>query len=531
MPRVRLAEVCAALSLTTDLASGAPFEKGLRTCVVATAFAELLGADEADRTAVFYAALLRSLGCTAHASENAALFLDDVAFQAAFKRLDPGAPAVFDRQLRAFGAWAPAQQDGLRQRFLRLAPVDGPRAARACCEVSRALGGLLGLPVRAVDALDDVYERWDGLGLPGVRRGEELSWVARVVHVAEQAVFAHADGGVPAARAEVVRRAGGHLDPGLAAAFVSDAGDLLAALAAPDLLVAVVAAEPGPAPVVGPADRTALCRALAAVADLKGRWLLGHSGHVAAVADAGAVASGFPDAERPSVQAAALLHDLGRVTVSSAVWDRPGPLGAADRERVRLHAYWTDRILRRCPALADLAGPAAAHHERCDASGYHRGVGSTDLSRAARLLAAADVFAAVTEPRPYRGAGTPDSARAVLAAEVAAGRLDREACDAVLTGAGATPVRAAWPCGLTGREVDVVRLAARGRSDRAIAAQLGISPRTVGHHLAHVYDKTGRRTRAGVAVFAMEHGLLPGWAEPPMRTPGPPGHPRPATGT
>jgi DNA-binding CsgD family transcriptional regulator len=198
------------------------------------------------------------------------------------------------------------------------------------------------------------------------------------------------------------------------------------------------------------------------------------------------------------------------VAVSSEIWDRPGSLGAADIERVRLHTYWTDRVLRRCAGLAPLAELAAGHHERCDASGYHRGVGGAELSFGARLLAAADVFAALTETRPHRPALDAAGARTTLMAEVDAGRLDADACAAVIAGAGLPRPRRAWPCDLTDREVEVLRLAARGMSNRAIAGELRVSDRTVGHHLAHIFDKTGRRTRAGAAVFAMEHGLVPG---------------------
>jgi HD-GYP domain-containing protein (c-di-GMP phosphodiesterase class II) len=116
------------------------------------------------------------------------------------------------------------------------------------------------------------------------------------------------------------------------------------------------------------------------------------------------------------VHAAALLHDLGRTAVSSEIWNRAGPLGPADRERVRLHSYWTERVLARCPAIATLAPVAAAHHERLDGSGYHRGAGATELRPAARLLAAADAFAAMTESRPHRPAlAACDAARELMA--------------------------------------------------------------------------------------------------------------------
>lgn len=373
--------------------------------------------------------------------------------------------------------------------------------------------GSPGLPAPAVDSLEDVYERWDGLGIPDRRRGDELTLIGRIVYVAEQAVFAHADGGAGAAKAEVTRRAGGHLDPDLAAAFAGDAGELLAVTGAPDLLAEVVAAEPGAGASVDGARVEELCGALAIVADLKGSDLIGHSAHVVVTTDAAARAAGLAEEDRQRLRAAGYLHDLGRVAVPSSVWDRSGPLGAAEWERVRLHSYWTDRILHRCPSLAPLAELAAGHHERCDGSGYHRGVRATELPFPARLLAAADVFAAATEPRPYRQAHSTESARELLIAEADAGRLDHEACAAVAEGAGLPRPRRSWPLDLTDREVEVLRLTARGMSNRAIAEELVIAERTVGHHLAHIYDKAGRRTRSGAAVFAVEHGLLPGQPE------------------
>ncbi|MEU8896374.1 HD domain-containing phosphohydrolase [Nocardia sp. NPDC048505] len=506
-PAIRVTEVLAALSLTTDLATGAPFEKGLATCLVATALAERIGLDQTDRRVVFHAALLGAIGCTSRASENAGAFADDIAFQRAFHVLDPGDPPVFAAQLEHFGAWAPDVQPQVRERYVNSPPENTVAAVRSVCEVSRALGPRLGLPEAAVLALTEVKERWDGLGAPEHLRGEQISLPGRIVHVAEQAVLAAAGRDRRAAEAELRRRAGGHLDPDLVAAFAADA--LWDCLEAPDALTAVMHAEPGVPVYIRPAERLHLCLALAVVVDLKGRWLLGHSGHVADIACAAAELSGSSAAERADLRAAALLHDIGRAAVSTAIWDRPGPLGPGDWERVRLHTYWTDRILRRCPGLADLADLAAGHHERLDGTGYHRGVRSHDLPRTARILAAADVFAALTEPRPHRPAHTGDEAAALLLAEAGAGALDTGACAAVIEAAGLRKPRTELPCGLTEREVDVLRLAARGLSNRKIAAELVVSERTVGHHLAHIYDKTGRRTRAGAAVFAMEHGLLP----------------------
>ncbi|MFC9998727.1 HD domain-containing phosphohydrolase [Nocardia sp. NPDC127526] len=510
MASIRVTEVLAALSLTTDLATGMPFEKGLAVCLVANAVAEQVGLDESDRRIVFHAALLGAVGCTSRASENAEAYADDIAFQQAYHTLDPGDPEVFRDQMTHFGQWAPETQAAMRDRFITQAPKGAPIAVRSVCEVSRALGPRLGLPEAAVLALTEVKERWDGLGAPDRLCGDAVSLPGRILHLAEQAVLAFRTRDRAAALGELRRRAGGHLDPDLVGVFTTDPDVVWDVLDRPDLLTAVVDAEPGLPTIIRPEDRDHLCMAMAVVVDLKGRFLLGHSGHVAQLADAAAGLSGMNRTDRAALRAAALLHDIGRAAVSSSVWDRPGPLGPGDWERVRLHSYWTDRVLRRCPSLADLAEVASGHHERLDGSGYHRGVRVHDLSPGARLLAAADVFAAMTEPRPHRPAHKPSEAAAHLSAEAAAGRLDRDACAAVVEAAGLRPARAEYPCGLTEREVDVLRLAARGLSNRQIAAELVLSERTVGHHLAHIYDKTGRRTRAGAAVFAMEHGLLPG---------------------
>jgi HD-GYP domain-containing protein (c-di-GMP phosphodiesterase class II) len=511
---IRLALLLGALSLTTDLGAGVPFEKGLRTCVAASRLADALGLGCADRHAAYFAALLRSLGCTAHASVFAEMFDDDVAIQRELKTLDLDDPALLPAQTARFAAWAgTARAQELTARFAVEVPAQGAALGRGACEVSAALGTSLELPEGAIAALDEVYERYDGQGFPEGRGGDDLTIAARVVHVAEQAVMAHSHGGCEAAAQEVARRAGGHLDPDICASFAANREPILGALDAPDLLAAAVAAEPPPRITVPARDLDRVCSAFASFADLKGRFLLGHSAHVAGLADRAAVLIGCDDEGRSTVRAAALLLDLGRVGVSSAVWDRPGQLGPVEWERVRLHSYWTERILMRCPPLARLAPLAAAHHERLDGSGYHRAAKGSELSIGGRLLAAADVFAAMTEARPHREAHSRSEAARALHDEVRDGRLDATAVGAVVEAAGLPRRRTAWPNDLTDREVDVLRVLARGLGNREIAEALVLSPRTVQHHLASVYDKIGLHTRAGAAVFAIEHGLVPAPAD------------------
>jgi HD-GYP domain-containing protein (c-di-GMP phosphodiesterase class II) len=508
--RLRLAEILGALSLTTDLGAGVPFEKGLRTCVVAAVLTEHLDLQRDDRQAVYFAALLRSLGCTAHASSFADMFDDDVAVQRALKTLHPEDPGWAAAQTERFAAWAGRERGReLTARFTDLLAVEGQTLATGSCEVSATLASRLALPAGAIAALDEVYERFDGRGFPTGRAGDELTIAARVVHAAEQVVMADYEGGPASVPGRVARLAGGHLDPDICRCVDANSEHVTEALAAPDMLAAALVREPRPALVASPSEMDSVCLAFATFADLKGRFLLGHSTHVASLATDAFRLGGQDEEATAHLRASALLLDLGRVGVSSAVWDRPGRLGPVEWERVRLHPYWTERILSRCPSLAHLAPVAAAHHERLDGSGYHRAAIGIELSTGARVLAAADAFAAMTEDRSHRpGASRSDAAR-VLHDEVLAGRLDGEAVGAVVEAAGLPRQRSSWPNDLTDREVEVLRILARGASNRQIAELLVLSPRTVQHHLASVYAKIGLHTRAGAAVFAIEHGLVP----------------------
>ena len=187
-------------------------------------------------------------------------------------------------------------------------------------------------------------------------------------------------------------------------------------------------------------------------------------------------------------------------------------------EQVRLHPYHTARCLSRSPFLAALAPVAAAHHERLDRSGYHRGSSAADLTMSARLLAAADAFVAMCEPRPHRPALGPERAAEVLSTEANAGRFDPDAVTAVVEAIGLQAPRLERPAGLTERETEVVAMLAHGLQTRQVAHKLGISVKTADRHVQNAYGKIGVSTRAAATLFAMEHGLL-AWGELPIGQP------------
>jgi DNA-binding CsgD family transcriptional regulator len=196
--------------------------------------------------------------------------------------------------------------------------------------------------------------------------------------------------------------------------------------------------------------------------------------------------------------------------VSNSIWDKPGPLGAGEWERVRLSPHITQRMLRQSPALAPLGAIAVQHHERLDGSGYPHGVTGAAISAHARVLGAADAYQAMREPRPYRDPRSAEDAAAQLRGEVRAGRMDADVVEAVLGAAGHRVARRReGPAGLTRREVEVLRLLARGLPNKVIAQRLVISPKTVANHVEHIYTKIGASSRAQAGLFAMQHGLLP----------------------
>jgi HD-GYP domain-containing protein (c-di-GMP phosphodiesterase class II) len=515
--RVRLAELVAALSLGVDLGFGQPMEHVLRQCLIALRIAERMGLAEPGRATVYYTALLINVGCHTDAHEQAKWFGDDIALKAT--KYDHGLHSARGAiaTLRRLGSGHP-----LIRRF-RIGvefAVGGHRDLDLMVEHHSAIACAFAEQLRMTEAVREAvgaaYEQWDGKGWPGAMRGEDVPAAARVAQLAEFVEVAHRVGGVEAAKALARRQRGRQFDPRLCD-LILDEGDLiLSDLGEVRTWSAVIDAEPALTVTLADEEIDAALAAVADFVDLKSPHFLGHTGAIAALAGDAAVELGMSAADVRTVRRSALVSGLGRLGVSNSIWDKPGPLGAGEWERVRMHPYLTERMLHDSAALSPLGTIAAQIRERLDGSGYPRGLSATEITRPARVLAVADAYQAMREPRAHRPARSPGEAAAELRADATAGRLDSDAVHAVLAVAGhRVPRRREGPAGLTPREIDVLRLAARGLTNKDIAAILVISPKTVANHIERIYLKIGASNRAMASLFAMKHGLLP--EEEPMR--------------
>jgi HD-GYP domain-containing protein (c-di-GMP phosphodiesterase class II) len=375
--------------------------------------------------------------------------------------------------------------------------------------LARGLAERLGLPAAVQEAVGASYEQWDGKGWPGGLAGDRIPIAARLAQFAEFVEVAHRLGGIDAALALAEKRAGLQFDPSLSEALRADPDGILGELDSAHTWNAVIDAEPTLRVTLSDDGFDRALLAIADFVDLKSPYTLGHARAVADLAAATGVQLGLPADEVDLLRRAGLVHDLGRLGVSNAIWDKPGPLGAGEWERVRLHPYLTERMLHQSAALAPLAAVAVQHRERLDGSGYPKGLSGAAVTRPARILGAVDAYQSMREPRPHRPALSAEDAAAELQADAKAGKLDAEAVAAVL-GAAGHPVakRQAWPAGLTTREVDVLRLVARGLSSKQIATQLVITPKTARNHIEHIYTKIDASSRVAASLFATEHGLL-----------------------
>ena len=508
---VRIAELVATLSYAADLGLGQPMAHCMRQTVIALRLGELAGASDRELEATYYLGLMMNVYCHADAAEQAQWFGDDISLKGdGFETLEMSTARTISFILRRMSSHGSGVA---RARRLAAFPVLGMKQVAGFMTTHSTLGSQfarqIGLDDAVSVAIQQAYEQWDGKGYPRHLRGHQICLPARLVQLASPVEIFSRRKDTAAAVRIARRHRGAQFDPAAVDMFCEHAADLLDGLDQASDWDAILETEPPLSRCVAGADLNNVLEAMADLVDLKSPYLAGHSRGVANLAGEAARVSGQPADAVSTLRRAGLIHDLGRLGVSNAIWDKPGPLTQAESERVRLHPYLTDRMLARVSVLGPSREIAARHHERLDGSGYPRGLTAATLTPSDRLLAAADAYHAMTEPRPHRVPLDPDRAFRDLRAEVIAGRLDGTAVDAVLTAAGhRAPARHVQPGGLTAREVEVLGLLARGHSTKEIGRQLVVSPKTAANHVEHIYAKLGVSSRAAATLFATQHGLM-----------------------
>lgn len=507
----------AALSLATDLALGQPQEFALRSALLAARLAEAAGASDEDIRACVFQALLRYVGCNADTFLMAALLGDEYVLRRDFALIDAARPGevmrvIVNAMRRRHAGLSGARMAVAIARGLARAPGETRAILTGHCEVARRIAERLGLPDPIRDNLHQLYERWDGKGMPSGLKADEVAFAVRVVTLAQDALVLIDAMGTEAAAAKIRNRSGRAYDPRLAALAAGDLARLVAGLDAAPGAQALRAYDTGADRLLDAAQIDAACLVVADMSDMRMPHTAGHSRAVAALAEDAAKRLRLPSDDIHALRRAALMHDIGEVVLPVALWTRPQPFSEAERGDACLHPYYGERIVARAgSALGPVAALVGRHHERLDGSGYFRGTRAVELSPAARILAAAEAWQSAIEPRPHRQPASPQTAEARLRAAIRAGALCGEAAEAVLAAAGRRPAAARHGAGgigdLSAREIEVLGLLVRGLTAPQVGQRLGIAPKTAANHVQNLYAKLGVTTRAAAVLYAVERGI------------------------
>jgi HD-GYP domain-containing protein (c-di-GMP phosphodiesterase class II)/DNA-binding CsgD family transcriptional regulator len=514
--QLRLGEFVATLALAQDNAFGQPLESQLRSCLLAAWICEAGGFDDAVRETAYWVSLLRYLGCTGHAHEVATLFGDEIAIRAQTLVHDSGDRAEVMRDIVSFATAGhdPSERDAIVEMIQGTIREWAVNNFSSGCEVADMLAQRLDFGPAVRNALGFTFETWNGAGHPNHAAGEAIPLPMRIVHVS-QPMEAIGRRFSPERALETARdRRDRTYDPAVVDIFLEHGAAWFERLGETEPWDAVLALEPEPRRILSGAELDGALTVAADFIDLKSPYMGGHSRRCAKLAADAATVLGLSEDTIVALRRAALVHDFGTTAVPNSIWDKPGQLTRTEFDRVELHPMLTEQMLRRSPALAALNPVASTHHEKCDGSGYYRRTRADADDLGACALTATEIYVGLTTERADRAAFSPDDAAAELRRLESEGVLEPRASRAVLLAAGHGEPRAPMgkrprnPGGLTRREVDVLRLAARGLTTREIADRLYISPKTADHHIQHIYGKIGVKTRSAAALWAMQHTVV-----------------------
>jgi putative nucleotidyltransferase with HDIG domain len=423
-PDIRLSNVLAGLSYALDLTEGQREGHGVRSCLIGMRIAKELQLTPDQQSALFYALLMKDLGCSSNAARFAVLFgADDHRVKADLKTTD------WPRAIDAFRFVARNVAPGqfwMKRAFQLLGVLTrGPEGAREVvltrCERGADIARMLGFHDDTVQAIRALDEHWDGAGQPYALSSDRIPLLARILGLAQTAEVFFTSYGVESTYDMAIARRGSWFDPAMVDAFLSfrTDSDFWLALAEDGVQSQIARVEPADRIIVADDDRLdRVAEAFALVIDAKSPWTFQHSRGVAATGVAIAEVMGYPDEQVREIRRAALLHDIGKLGVSSLILDKPGPLTDDEFAVMRRHPIATREILVRTGCFRHLASAAASHHERLDGSGYDLGLGRSELPMLTRVLCTADVCDALRASRPYRPSMPVERVLEVMGREV-----------------------------------------------------------------------------------------------------------------
>ncbi|MDW4550468.1 HD domain-containing phosphohydrolase [Defluviimonas sp. D31] len=513
---VRRADLMMVLAYATDLATGQSRDFALRSCIVAMRVAGAMDLGTELCRQVYHHAILRYIGCNADTHLLASAFGDEIALRQDLAITDLGNHAALGQTFvnafnRHFSDLPPDRlKSAIQQGLADAIGISVPILA-GHCEVAQRIGQRLGLTEDMRGNLGQLYERWDGKGLPNGLSGQNVRLPVRIVTLAQDAVALNEAQGPDRMVEEIRSRRDGPYEAALADLFLADASGFMRGTAGAATREAILALEPEPHAYLDAAACEEAFTAIADMIDMRMPFTFGHSRAVARLGDAAGHCMGLPDDDIRAIRWAAYVHDIGELSVPVSTWLKATPLSPRETDSAQLHPYHGERALACLGADGRaIAGLVLRHHERLDGTGYHRYAKAPDLSPAARILAAAETYCTAIEDRPHRPGVTAEAAAEKLRSLVRSGKLCAEGTEAVLTAAGQVSRRAAKPGidGLTPREIEVLRQIASGLTAKEAAAILGIAPKTAENHIQNLYAKIGVSTRAGAALYALERGLV-----------------------
>lgn len=504
----RLAEILGALSMATDMSAGNPPGTSLTATVISVRIGRALGLSNDELSSLYYAGILRFIGCTATSSDTAAIALgDELTGYLAMTRADPANPDSVRAELEA--TFAPDRSMEEKREIIEMMVAMGPQAMAMGlphCEQAVAIAKRLPVPSTVKSILRHMESRWDDQH-PIHPSGPNLLPQTRIIEFAIVAELHRRAGGLVSMADCALSRRGGQFDPAVVDAFIENPASILAGLSPAEEWGSFLAAEPGSPRMTGTEGLGEAAEALADFTDLKSPWFTGHSRRVAGLAHLAALEAKSDEAAAQAVFHAALLHDIGKNAIANGIWDKREPLSRFEQSQALSATRHTEQVLRMSPIFDPICEVACSVNERRDGSGSHRGMVLPDGG--ASFLAVANLFDEWTNDAPTQPAISEDEAAEGLLRQVHGGLLPHQETRIVLDCVGQRK-RAAkvWPSGMTQREAEVLRELARGKTNKEIAQILNVSPKTVDNHLQNLYPKIGAESRTAAALYAMQNGLF-----------------------